>query len=224
MAPRSSAPHDGALLVRRGILITTTALAALLLLLLWPVAAALRDALAARIQARGDLIASALLVIALLMAIGLVRIVFAVGWKLDAQADVAAIVRLENQRAVHVADVRQGQFQLIERSLALHCQTEQVHAERSQFPNLSSVHQAIRMQGGATLPPVLAPALPGLLPVDPHRPLLAQLRERGDVCRSGTSLLVGYHASGQPLDIELAECGFSGSALLAYRARRSARP
>ena len=59
---------------------------ALLLLLLWPVVAALRDALAALVQAQGDLIASALLVIALLLALGLLRIVFAVGRKLDAQA------------------------------------------------------------------------------------------------------------------------------------------
>src|SRR5262249_48257510 len=64
--------------------------------------------------------------------------------------------------------------------------------------------------GRSQAAPVLAPALPGPLSVDPHRPLLAQLRERGDVCRSGTSLLVGYHASGQPLYIELAECGLIG--------------
>jgi hypothetical protein len=64
MAQQFPAPHDGALLVRRSILITTLITAALLLLLLWPVAPALRDALAAFIQARGDLIATALLVIA----------------------------------------------------------------------------------------------------------------------------------------------------------------
>jgi hypothetical protein len=75
------------------VLIAMVVLATLLLLLLWPVAPALRDALAAFIQARGDLIASTLLVITLLLAIGLIRIVFAVGQKLDAQADVAAIVR-----------------------------------------------------------------------------------------------------------------------------------
>jgi hypothetical protein len=57
-----------------------------LLLLLWPIGAALRDALAALIQAEGDLIASALLVIALLLTLGLIRIVFAIGRRLDAQA------------------------------------------------------------------------------------------------------------------------------------------
>jgi hypothetical protein len=93
-------------------------LAALLLFLLCPVAA-LRDAITGTLQANDDLIATSLLVIALLLALGLVRIVFAVGRKLDAQADVAAIVRLENEHPVHVADVRQGRVQLIERSLAL---------------------------------------------------------------------------------------------------------
>jgi hypothetical protein len=170
MAPRSPAPHDGALLVRRGILIATAVLAVLLLLLLWPVAAALRDAVAAAIQARADLIATVLLVIALLLAIGLVRIVFAVGRKLDAQADQAAIVRLENQHPVHLADVRQGRVQLIERSLEWQYQTEQVGAECSQFPNLSSVHQAIRMEGGATLPPVLTP--PRSLPHSQSIPII----------------------------------------------------
>ena len=91
MAPRSPAPHDGALFLRRGVLIATAVLATLLLLLLWPVAPALRDALAALIQARGDLIATSLLVI------GLMRIVFAVGCRLDAQAEVAA-----NQLAILV--------------------------------------------------------------------------------------------------------------------------
>jgi hypothetical protein len=95
MAPRSPAPHDGALLVRRGILIAAAALAALLLLLLWPVAAALHAVVAAAIQARGDLIATSLLV-------------FALGRKLDTQANVAAIVRRENEHPVHVADVRLG--------------------------------------------------------------------------------------------------------------------
>jgi hypothetical protein len=122
----------------------------LLLLLLWPVTAVLRDALAALLEAHGDLIASALLVIALLPTLGLIRIVFAVGRKLDAQADVAAIVRPHNEHPVHVADVRRGRVQLIERSLAWHYQTEQVHVERSQFPQLSSLHQAIRIEGAAT--------------------------------------------------------------------------
>jgi hypothetical protein len=57
-----------------------------LLLLLWTVAAALRDALAALLEAEGALIASALLVITLLLALGLVRIMFAFGRRLDALA------------------------------------------------------------------------------------------------------------------------------------------
>ena len=203
-----SPAHRG--LLPRGALITTAALVVLLLLLLWPVAAALRDALAALVQTHGDLIASALLVITLLLVLGLVRIVFAVGRKLDAQADVAAIVRMENEHPVHVADVRHGRVQLIERSLVWHYQVEQVRAERSQFPQLSSLHQVIRMESAAARGASAPPALPEPFRASPHRPLLAQLRERGHVCGSGTSLLVGYDASGQPLSIELAECGFIG--------------
>jgi hypothetical protein len=191
-------------------LIATLITAALLLLLLWPVAAALRDAISSTLQAHGDLIATALLVIALLLALGLIRIVFAVGRKLDAQADVAAIMRLENQHPIHVADLRQGQLQLIERSLAWHYQVEHTRAERSQYPNLATLHQVVRMEGGAGLSAEAVPVLPVPPPSDASRPLLAQLRERGHVGRSGTSLLMGYDASGQPLSIELTECGFIG--------------
>jgi hypothetical protein len=73
------------------------------------------------------------------------------------------------------------------------------------------------VEGGSVLPSVLTPALPAPPSVDPYRPLLAQLRERGDMCRSGTSLLVGYDANGQPLSIELSEWRMRGGD------RRSAR-
>jgi hypothetical protein len=209
MMPEPPSPAHRALLPRV-VLIATAVLAALLLLLLWPVAILLRDALAALIQAQGDLIASALLIITLLLALGLVRIVFAFGRRLDAQADVAAIVRLENEHPVHVADVRHGHLHLVERSLEWHYQAEQVRAERSQFPQLSSLHAAIRIEGTAARGAEAPPSLPEPFRASPHRPLLAQLRERGDVCRSGTSLLVGYDPSGQPLSIELSECGFIG--------------
>jgi hypothetical protein len=180
MAPPSPAPHDGALLVRRGVLLAAAALAALLLLLLWPIAAALRDAITAGIQARGDLIATALLLIALLKAIGLLRIVFALGRKLDAQADQAAIVRLENQHPIHVADVRQGHLHLIERSLAWHYQAEQVRAERSQFPTLATLHQVVRTEGAAPLPAEAAPALIS-------RPSMPAARSWPSSARAGTS-------------------------------------
>jgi hypothetical protein len=92
------------------VLIAMVVLAALLLLLLWPVAPALRDALAAFIQARGDLIATSLLVI------GLMRIVFAVGRRLDAQAEVAA-----NQQAILVpAAAPLGKTQRVGQCLAQH--------------------------------------------------------------------------------------------------------
>jgi len=92
MRPEPSSPAHRALLAHV-VLIAMAVLAVLLLVLLWLVATALRDAVAALVQAHGDRIASALLVITLLLAIGLIRIVFAVGRKLDAQADVAVIVR-----------------------------------------------------------------------------------------------------------------------------------
>jgi hypothetical protein len=145
----------------QGVVLIATLITAALLLLLWPVATALRDALAAFIQAHGDLIASALLIIALLLSLGLIRIVFAVGRRLDAQADVAAIVRPHNEHPVHVADVRQGQFHLIERSLAWHYQVEQLRAERSRYPNLASTHQMVRMEGTSARSAEAVPALAG---------------------------------------------------------------
>jgi hypothetical protein len=54
------------------------------------------------------------------------------------------------------------------------------------------------------------PQLAAPLQLDAGRPLLAQLRERGHICRSGKSLMVGHDATNQPLYIEMPECGFIG--------------
>jgi hypothetical protein len=188
MKPEPSSPAHRALLPRV-VLIAAAVLVALLLPLLWPIAAALRDAVAAAIQAHGDLAATALLVIALLLTLGLIRIVFALGRRLDAQADVAAILRLENQHPIHVADVRRSRVQLIERSLAWHYQVEQVRAERSQYANLATLHQVVRMEGGAGLS---AEAVP-VLPVPPR---FRAATAPGPAPRAGTRRSLGDIAAG----------------------------
>jgi hypothetical protein len=72
-----------------------------------------------------------------------------------------------------VADVQQGRVQLVERSLAWHYQVEQIRAERSQFLNLASLHQVVRIEGTATPPVETTPTLPAPFRASPHRPLLA---------------------------------------------------
>jgi hypothetical protein len=75
---------------RRAVLIAALITITLLLLLLWPIAMALRDALASSIAAHGQLITTTLLVVGLLLLVGLIRIVFAYGRRLDAQSMAAA--------------------------------------------------------------------------------------------------------------------------------------
>jgi len=179
------------------------------LLLVWIVAQAAAHALAPY----ADLLAVLLIGFVALLGAGLVRIVFAFGRRLEAQARQQEIVQLQNGQPVHVLDVTPLATRLAARTLDRHYDVEQARAERSQYPQLGSIHQAIRIDAPsapALAAPSVAPALPVTPVIDPGRPLLAQLRDRGHVCRSGNSLLVGYDQAGQPLYIEMPECGFIG--------------
>jgi hypothetical protein len=77
--------------------------------------------------------------------------------------------------------VRRSRVQLIERSLAWHYQVEQARAERSQYPNLASIHQVVRMEGCSALPAEAVLAL-----ADPAS-LRAQILELGGGHLSTTS-------------------------------------
>jgi len=180
-----------------------------LLILLWPIARALGDAVAATIQAHQDLISGGLLVFGGLVLAGLIRILYAIGRRLELGAKQAGIVRMQNQQPIDVRDVRQITLSTVQRSLELHYAVEQTRADRSAYPQLSSIHQDmhITQAAPAELPAPGAPALPMLS--SSGGTALAHLRQAGHVCRSGNSLLVGY-AGGQPQYIELAECGFVG--------------
>src|SRR5436309_2455610 len=73
-----------------------------LLLFLMPIARAAGGAVASAIAAHGSLIALALLGFAGLLLLGVVRIVFAYGRRLEAQARQAEIVRLQNDQPIHI--------------------------------------------------------------------------------------------------------------------------
>lgn len=180
-----------------------------LLLLLWPAARALSAAVVQAIEQNGDLVAGGLLAFGALLALGLLRILFAIGRRFEAQAKQARVVQMQNSQPVLVDDIKRYADQTLGAALAAWSAKQLAEAERSQYPQLSSYSYHVRNDA----PPPLLEAEPiDAAPIvfDPHRPLLAQLHERGHICRSGKSLLVGYDMGGQPLYIELPECGFIG--------------
>jgi hypothetical protein len=87
-------------------------------------------------------------------------------------------------------------------------------AQAQIFPaNLQSLNYSDHSRPQIVEPPPpeeTPPQLAAPLHLDTSRPLLAQLRERGHICRSGKSLMVGHDPTNQPLYIEMPECGFIG--------------
>lgn len=194
---------------RRWLLIAGLAPLVLSLPLAWHVGQVMAGALAPY----GGVLALLLITFVALFGLAALRIAFAFGRRLEAQAKQAEIVQLQNGQPIHLLDVTPLAARLAGRTLERHYDVALAQAEHSQYPQLSSVNQSIRIDGPgapALVAPTAAPVLPVTSALDPARPLLAQLRDRGHVCRSGNSLLVGYDQGGQPLYIEMPECGFIG--------------
>lgn len=214
MTPAPSTPPRSPPVYRWIALLAALALISIVvLIILYPVARALGDALSAAITAHGGLVAGALLTFGAALLLGIVRIVFAYGRRLSAQARQAEILRLPNDHPIHVADVTLLAARLAPQTLDRYYAVEAIRADRSQFPNLTTYHHAPHLEASAApaLPqPTELPVPPALPLLAPGLPLLAQLQARGHICRSGRSLLVGYSDGQQPLYIELTACGFIG--------------
>ncbi len=169
-----------------------------ILILIWPAARAFSDTMTVAIRANGNLIAAAVLIIGLLLALGVVRIVFAYGRKLDAQAAHAAIVRMQNDQPIHILDLRQISPALLAQALDMHSRARLAEAQRP-YPALTNLHQAIRIEGGEQLS-----ATPQLVAAPP----IASLQEA--IARGLSSAEQWYvgDASGQPQTVVLKHTGF----------------
>jgi len=163
-----------------------------LLLALWPVLRALASALEKAVDSYGTLIAISLGLFIVGLLIALLRIVFAVGWRLDAAARQARVVRLQNNLPISVDDVHAAFERHGLRSLDQHYAAKQAEAERL-FPLVTNFHQA-----NTHPPPQLA--LPDSLTMQPLIvPTFAQLLDQGAI-GPGRPLILGYHAgSGQAI-------------------------
>src|SRR3712207_6227093 len=91
------------LVARRAALIAGLAVAVLLVIFLWPVARSVGEALAGY----GTLIAHGILAFAAVLLLAGARIALAYGRRLEAQAEMTALTRLQNGQPIHIADVRE---------------------------------------------------------------------------------------------------------------------
>jgi len=166
---------------------------------------ALVVALAPVASAYAGLLGAIALALAVLAAVGGLRILFAYGRRAAAIARQAEIVTMQNQQPIHLDDVTVYAGQLLPRALDRYYDAEQIRAAVS--PALTHYHNEVHQAAPALPPPDDLLSISGPPQLPPGG--LAHLRQIGHVCRSGNSLLVGY--SGQaPQYIELPECGFVG--------------
>lgn len=172
-----------------------------LLILGLPASVLIGHALAAAIAAYGAVVAPVLLGAGALLLVGVVRIVFAVARRLEAQAKQLEIVQLQNGQPIHLLDVSILAQRYAARTLDRHYDVEQARAEHSQYPGLTSIHQAIH-HAPAPSPP--AALLPG--PDTPAAlPSLREAIDRG--WSSPDRWLVGL-AGALPQQIALPHAGF----------------
>jgi hypothetical protein len=160
-----------------------------LLLALWPFLRALASALTAAVESHGTLIAGALGLFGGALAIGVVRIVWAYGWRLDGSARQARVVRLQNDLPISVDDVHAAFQQLSSRSLDQFYAAKLAEAERP-TPLLTSQNLHIH-QVGVPSPPALSDSL-AMQPL--AVPTFAQLLDQGMI-GPGRPLILGYDAA-----------------------------
>lgn len=183
------------------------------LALVVPVAWSLGGAIALAVERYKEIIGLAFVVFLVLLLFGAARMVFAFGRRLSAQARQAEIVRLQNDQPIHLLDVSPLARAWAPEMLARSYEVQLAEAQR-EHPNLTTYHYTNHQQGLALPSAAAAEPAAGMaaeLAWEQGKPRLQQMRERGHVCRSGKSLLVGYSV-GEPVYIELPECGFIGVA------------
>lgn len=190
-------PTSLATLLWRAAFASGVALTALLVILLWPAARAVGEALARY----GDLVAGVLLAFGVLLLLAVVRIAFALGRRLEAQADQAALAHMPNGHPIHLRDLRQTGLAMMPHGLDRHYDVALAEAQR-QFPHLTSFHQVVRIDGAAPALPAAEPA-PTLIEPPPG---LEEAIRRG--LSTPDRWYVGLSEAGQPQQIVLKHTGF----------------
>lgn len=186
----------------------------------WPIAQAFGESFRQALTDHADFISTALagaviVIIGAGVAAG-TSMLFGLARRIHAAADQAGVVRLQNDAPVQVRDlklpdVRNALVGSVDRSyqtLDIYGEHSGKRAMQTYAPNM---HYSYQSEGTAPgeqpiLPVPEAPALPAL----PSGRVLETLRERGHICRSGRSLLVGYAENGEPQYIDLDGTGFVG--------------
>lgn len=182
----------GPSLMGRALLLVGSLLLLVGSLLLYPTFRALNMAIVGTIESWRALVGGGALVFVSLVLASIIRMLFAIGWKLENKARQAAIVRLANQMPAHIADVRGTTpglvAELLKPSVASHYAAKIAEAERP-FPQLHSFNQHLHNQV------VPAPALPEPASSAPagEVPSFAQLLDRGEF-GPGRPLVLGYDA------------------------------
>jgi len=154
-----------------------------LLAALWPFLRALGVAL----QAYTGAIALMLLLFVAALLLGIVRIVYAIGWKMDASARQARVVRLQNDLPISVDDVHAAFERHATSSLDQHYRAQLAEAERP-FPLVTNFHQATTHAPALTAAPAETVATIAAIPT------FAQLLDSGQI-GPGRPLILGYDAA-----------------------------
>lgn len=170
----------------------------ILLIFIWPIGRALGQVVAGAITAHPRLTVALIFAFVAMLLVATVRVAFAWGRKIEHQADVAGVVKMQNDQPIHVLDLRQISPALLAQALDMHGRARLAEAQRP-YPALTNLHQAIRIEGAEQLP-----AAAQLVAAPP----IASLQEA--IARGLSSAEQWYvgDASGQPQAIVLKHTGF----------------
>lgn len=188
--PRTGQSPAGRLLAI-GIVLLLTVVA----VLLYPTFRALNGAIVGAIEDWRPFVGGAVLLFLALTGVAIVRMLFAVGFKMSNKAQQAALTKLQNGQPIHVADVSLAFDRHGGRSLDAFYAAKLAEAERS-FPQLHSFHQSVTHAPAQ----LTAPAAPAIVDAPPLAiPTFAQLLDSGQI-GLGRPLILGYNAAtGQPI-------------------------
>ena len=165
-----------------------------LIVALWPFLRALAGALTAAVDSWGHAISAVLLLFVAGLLLGLVRFVWAWGWKMDASARQARVVRLQNDLPIDVSQTRQSFDKHAAWSLHDYYAARLAEAQRA-TPLLTSQNLHIHTVNT----PQLSASDPAIAAAPSPIPTFAQLLDQG-LIGPDRPLILGYDAAtGQPI-------------------------
>lgn len=178
----------------------------------WPFLQTLASAFSDAIERNQLVISVVVLSFIVLIALGIVSIVFGIARYIGNRAEQAAIIRMQNDQPVHFRHLKRPQILDMARgALDRYYDTQTVWAANSAHRNMNTYGPSIsyRYDNNQEGTPIAeTPLLPDTIPFIEGKTKIEQLRERGHICRSGNSLMIGYALDTTPQYIEMQNASF----------------